>query len=340
MRQVIGDVFRRLSDDLSAPAVHRLRERLQHAKERAESMELTPEELYTLYQGLDEDLGKQALPVTLEQIFAALETSAYLKALGCEVLESAYGRAFLVKGIAGEEASLLTTSRELYERGFAGRSEPLHFATWGDPVFGALLEHVIESREAPVGAKQVQAAAGDIGPLIAWTASGDSGELLLTRFDQLPLTKPDQPLAEDKLASRELGQLATLVGQGLENIRKIEKASSIAAEIHRKTHLMVAAKLVAAAPSGATLADLGSVLPDGSRTLKSGKLDQVTVQTERSHGILQGTDSSVFLPRFYQPFLANTLRKERLALKKARKGTNEDQIPLSELAERLVKSAR
>lgn len=314
-----------------------VRERLQQAKERAESMELTPEELYTLYQSLDEDLGTQTLPVTLEQIFSTLETSAYLKALGCEVLDSAYGKAFLVKGIAGEQPRLLTTSRELYERGFSGRSEPLHFATWGDPVFDGLLEHLIASIEPPVGTQRVQAAVGDKASLVGWIASSDEGNMLLTRFEQLRLAKPEQGLEQEQLASVNLEQCAIDVRQSIEEARKAEKASTVAAKIHRRTHLAVAAQLVAAAPSGATLADLGSLLPDGTRTLRSGRLDPVLVQAERLHGILQGTDSSVFLPRFYQPFLVHTLRKERLALKKARKGTDESQIPLGELAERLMK---
>lgn len=317
-----------------------VRERLKQAKERAEAMELTPEELYVLYQNLDEELTKQPLPVTLEQIFATLENSAYLKAIGCEVLESAYGKALLVNGIAGEEPSLLTTSRELFERGFAGRNEPLHFATWGDPVFDGLLEHVIQSIDMPVGARRIQAPAGNNTSLVGWLASGEHGDILVTQYAQLSMTNPDKPLPEDKLASPELGALAAIASQGMEEINKVEKASAVAAGIHRKTHLMVAAKLVAVAPSGSTLADLGGLLPDGTRTLKSGKLESVAVHAERLHGLLQGTENSVFLPRFYQPFLVSTLRKERLALKKARKGTDEDQIPLSELAERLMREAQ
>lgn len=334
-----GDLRKLSTGELTRDKLEALvRERLQQAKERAESMELTPDELYSLYQSLDEDLDKQALPVTLEQIFATLETSAYLKMLGCEVLESAYGKALLVKGIAGEQSSLLTTSRELYERGFDGRSEPLHFATWGDPIFDGLLEHVIESMEAPLGTKRVQAEVDNQASMVGWIASADSGSVLLTRYEQLTLSKPQQPL-NDELASVELAQLATAAKQVLEGTRKIEKASAVAAAIHRRTHLMVAAKLVASAPSSATLADLGALLPDASRTLKSGKLEPATVHAERLHGLLQGTDSSVFLPRFYQPFLVNTIRKERIALKKARKGTDEERIPLSELAERLTREA-
>lgn len=317
-----------------------VRERLKQVQERAEAMELTPDELYTLYQNLDEELGKQPLPVTLEQISATLENSAYLKALGCEVLESGYGKVLLIKGVAGAEPSLLTTSRALYERGFPDRNEPLHFATWGDPVFDYLLEHVIQCMDVPAGARRVQAGAGNNAALVGWLVSAEHGDILVTQYGHLAMAKPDTALPEAKLSSSVLDQLAAQASHAIEETDRIEKASTIAAGIHRRTHLMVAAKLLSAAPSSATLADLGGLLPDGARILKSGKLEPAAVQAERLHGVLQGTDSSVFLPRFYQPFLVNTLRKERLALKKARRGTDEDQIPLSELADRLMREAQ
>jgi len=83
------------------------------------------------------------------------------------------------------------------------------------------------------------------------------------------------------------------------------------------------------------LTDLNSYLPDGSRPLKSGKLETSAVQAERLHGLLKAEESAVTIPKFYQSFLINTLKKECLALKKARKGTL-----ISELVDRLVRSAR
>lgn len=336
-----GDLRKLATGELTSEKLEALvRDRLSQAREHALAMEMTPEELYDLYQNLDEEQGRQPLPVTLDEIFATLESSPYLKALGCEVLESPYGKAMLVKGIAGVEPSLLTTSRGLYERGFSGRTEPLHFATWGEPVFDALLEHVSQCIDASPGVRRLVAGIGQGSSLVGWLASSDQGPVLLTRFGQLAQTKPESPLPADTDSSPEFNHLASLASQATDRVRKIEKASAVAASVHRKTHLMAAAKLMAAASSGATLADLNSLLPEGSRNLRSGKLEPATVHAERLHGVLQGTDSSVFLPAFYQQFLASTLRKERLALKKARKGTEDELIPLSELADRLVRAAQ
>lgn len=335
--------FRKLSTgELTSEQLEALvKERLKHAKERAEAMELTPDELYTLYQHLDEALGKETLPVTLEQVFATLESSEFLKVVGCEVLESAFGKALLVQGIPGLEAFILTISRELYERGMAGRPEPLHFATWGDLAFDRLLAYISESLEAPAGVRRIDAPVdGSETGLAGWLVSAEYGVKLVTRYDQLASLTPEVPLPEGLESSAELSQIAKLAAQETNTLCRIEKTSSIAAEIHRKTHLLAAAKLLAAAPKGASLADLNAYLPDGSRTLKSGQLEPGDAQAERLHGVLQGTNSSVYIPKFYQPFLVNTLKKERQALKKARKGTDEDNIPLSELADRLIRAAQ
>jgi len=317
-----------------------VRERLQQANERAEAMELTPDELYALYQNLDEELGKQPLPVTLAQIFTTFESSEYLKALGCEVLESAFGKALLVKGIPGEESCLLTTSRELYERGFAGRSEPLHFATWGDPAFEGVLEHVVQSILPPQGVHRIELGIGNDKTVIGLALSSDAGSTLLTQYDQVDAVNFETLLPGELLSCVEFVQQSQQVAVSIVKLRNIEKASEIAARIHRKTHLMVAATLVAAAPKDASLADLNELLPDSSRNLISGRLETADVQAERVYGVLKGTDTAIYLPKFYQPFLVNTLKKERMALKKARRGTEEDLIPLGELAERLARAAR
>ena len=110
-----------------------VRERIQQAKDRAEAMELTPDELYSLYQHLEDEIEKHPLPATLGQLFSVFEGSKFLRELGCEVLQTEYGKAFLVHGIPEQQGFALTVSRELFERGLAGRPEPLHFATWGDP---------------------------------------------------------------------------------------------------------------------------------------------------------------------------------------------------------------
>ena len=134
--------------------------------------------------------------------------------------------------------------------------------------------------------------------------------------------------------------MAQQMAEKMDRLQKIEKASAVAASVHRKTHLLVAGKMVSAISQDATLANLADRLPDGSRTLISGRLEPVDIRAEHSYGVLQGTDRSVYLPGFYQAFLVNTLKKERLALMKARKGASDDEIPLSDLADRLMRAAQ
>lgn len=57
-------------------------------------------------------------------------------------------------------------------------------------------------------------------------------------------------------------------------------------------------------------------------------------------GLLEASGASLYVPAFYQPYIANTLKKERVGLKKARRGSGDDDIPLSDLVQRMVKLAK
>jgi hypothetical protein len=48
----------------------------------------------------------------------------------------------------------------------------------------------------------------------------------------------------------------------------------------------------------------------------------------------------LYVPAFYQPYIVNTLKKERAGLKKARRGNGDDEVLLSELVQRMSRLAK
>ncbi|MGF6937125.1 hypothetical protein OKW41_006287 [Paraburkholderia sp. UCT70] len=318
----------------------RVRQRLQLARERTQAMELTPDELYSLYAMLDEELATEPLPVTLEQIFAVLTGSMTLKALGSEVVRADHGEALLVRGIPGEEPFFLTISRPLYERGVPDRTEALHFATWGDPKFEVLLSFMVGLAEAPGALVRTEVPVpGSHATSVAWSIGTNGGLVQVDRFEQLPVEVDEGRLAEAGSGISPAASRAAEVGARLQRWGRVEAVSARAGAVHEKAHLAAAASLIGGAPSGARLAELAHYLPDGSRVLRTSKLEAALVNAEMTLGLLEASGAALCVPPFYQPFIANTLKKERLALKKARKGAAEDEIELRELAQRLMRAS-
>ncbi|MFZ5897786.1 MAG: helicase-related protein [Bacillota bacterium] len=125
-------------EELNARALQRIDER----RRRTESMEIPAEELYAIYSRMAETTAARA-PVTLTGIWQALSSSRYLKDLGCVTGEEPARPTLTVYGIEGvPDGAVLTVSRELYERGLSDGGRRVHFASYGDPCFDALLEHV------------------------------------------------------------------------------------------------------------------------------------------------------------------------------------------------------
>jgi len=119
----------------------------QHAKKIQERQSLTEypaKDQRNAYEALFREHSKRVLPVTLDDIWETLTTSEYLKKLGCTTEALSEGEAFALFGIPGViDGTLLTTSRSLIEHGL-GADDPrdLRFATYGDPVFELLLDHM------------------------------------------------------------------------------------------------------------------------------------------------------------------------------------------------------
>lgn len=119
----------------------------QHArkiKERQSLTEYPAKDQRSAYEELLREHSKTVLPVTLEDIWETLTSSEYLQSLGCAKEAFAEGEALALLGIPGvDDGTLLTTSRSLIEHGLGTDDRrDLRFATYGDPVFEKLLNHM------------------------------------------------------------------------------------------------------------------------------------------------------------------------------------------------------
>ncbi|HHW07477.1 MAG TPA: hypothetical protein GXX34_08140 [Clostridia bacterium] len=120
----------------------RARERLVAQRQRTESMELSAGELYEIYQRMSKAIDGISSPVTLEDIWTTLVESEHLRSLGCEIIGQNGRQGLKISGVPGVAADVvLTISRELYEEGLADGTAKVHFASYGDPVFDAVLDY-------------------------------------------------------------------------------------------------------------------------------------------------------------------------------------------------------
>ena len=117
------------------------RERIALQQQRTASMEIPARDLYDIYVRMAQQQKREPLPVSLEQIWQVLCESSYLQEVGCSV--STDGRVMTVRGIEPvPDGALLTADRMVYDKGLPGESRPIHFASYGDPVFEAILAAV------------------------------------------------------------------------------------------------------------------------------------------------------------------------------------------------------
>jgi len=119
------------------------RQRIAFSQRRIRETELTGQEVYEIYQRLEQAHAAVRLPATLDGLWGVLTGSAYLKALGCACAVNLTGNGrepLLLRGLAGVlDGTALTTDRRLYEEGIESLGPALRFATYGEPVFDAIL---------------------------------------------------------------------------------------------------------------------------------------------------------------------------------------------------------
>jgi hypothetical protein len=129
---------------LSAEALQRqAMQRAQAARQRTDSMEMSPQELYQIYERLAEQASRTPAPVDLEAIWQTLHDSIYLQQLGCRGYGEAHEQVMTLTNIPGVvDGTAITISRTTFDVGVPTFEGRLHFATYGDPAFEAILQHI------------------------------------------------------------------------------------------------------------------------------------------------------------------------------------------------------
>lgn len=127
--------------------IRRAKQHAESIKERQRLTEFSAEEQKVAYENLEAVEASTRPPATLDDIWNALTESPYLKALGCGIESFQHGDAFRLADVPGVPGKrLLTISRELFEHGLGQDDHrKLHFATYGDPVFDLLLDHMVRT---------------------------------------------------------------------------------------------------------------------------------------------------------------------------------------------------
>ena len=104
---------------------------------------MPPRELYELYDRMGRDTGDK-IPVKLEHVWQALQSSTYLKQLGFSTVKADRGEYLTIGHVLGiPRGARLTTSRELYEEGLADGGQAA-FASYGDEAFDMLMDHMAQ----------------------------------------------------------------------------------------------------------------------------------------------------------------------------------------------------
>ncbi len=144
---VTAEDFQRLADGtLSEEALaEQAMARLKEQRERTESMELPARDLYEIYTRKAATRERGRAPVDRRSVWAVLSESEFLRQLGCEVAQESGRRGLVVRGVPGvPDGTRFTVSPEEYERGAVGEEGRLHFASYGDPYFDTLMDHLAQ----------------------------------------------------------------------------------------------------------------------------------------------------------------------------------------------------
>ena len=121
----------------------RAMERARSAEQRSASMEIAPEELSLIYARLTAQAQQTRAPVDLGAIWQTLCESCYLQHLGCRSHEDGNEPFVIVSNIpAVMDGTAITASRATFDVGIPTFEGRLHFATYGDSVFEAILQQI------------------------------------------------------------------------------------------------------------------------------------------------------------------------------------------------------
>lgn len=328
----------------------RVRDRLKELEHRNAAFDIPAREQYEMYSRLARQEPQQALPVTLDGVFDAFARSAYLKALGCRRLDLPEGSVLLLENIQGvASGAALTVSRVLYERGSPQFQGELHFATWGEPIFEAVLAALLAHKAPRCMRKLEVSTPGSDATLIGYAVGTENGLKLVQSVAEL------RGLSIDANASLDDEQVAPLRAQ-LEAIARdegrscavadrVETANEEAGRTEQALHYFAAARLLEEVSE-----ERGTPFRSAIASLESQLADRDAIRITRIPASLaQGCRQLLFdvspsakspdnyyvdVPRFMFPVLYDAARREAEALRVGR-----EHLTVGAVIERLRREA-
>lgn len=164
----------------------RVKERLGIIKSRMLYWKNSSTRYDELYFKQIQEIGPSGAPVTLSMIWETLYGSKYFQNIGCTILPFGNKQILSIKHIEGiQDGTIITASKDIYESGIKGISSKIYFATYGDPVFDILLNH-IDAFGLPACIKRIEIAKSDATiPLVGYVVAcinefGESEKRLIT----------------------------------------------------------------------------------------------------------------------------------------------------------------
>lgn len=121
----------------------RARQRCEEMQRRTRSMEITPQELYSIYCRQAEQVSQVNIPVTMESIWDTISESLFLRDKGCIVLPDSEHKTIVLASVPDvANGTMLTASREIFDQGLPNNEISPRFASYGEPAFDRLLDMV------------------------------------------------------------------------------------------------------------------------------------------------------------------------------------------------------
>lgn len=226
--------------------------RIAAQKEREATIQIPADDLYTIYSQLASKAKSEKHPVTLSQIEKALKESSLLRNSGA-LSYSENNQTYLKTGNVDRipPGVSITASRALFDSGLPGGG-PVHFASYGDPVFDAILGKYQEF-DLPACIRRVEIPVTDThAEIVAWvvaTTEEDGPTLkLITEFSQLDSLHLDEAYS---ITDEELDQIKQKLKAQAQSeasrasiTSRVQKQNVDAAEAQRYFELMIAAYLL------------------------------------------------------------------------------------------------
>ena len=183
------------------------KKRIEIQKERTESLEVPARDLYEIYLRIKEQEDQTPPPVTLDDLWDAMTSSKYLMDLGA-VLSSGYPMMKVPPfgEIAGD--CFVTADRSLYQNGAPDIEQPIHFASYGDPVFDRILESFAEW-DLPECVVRIEESVPDtdarvVGYVVACLNNqGNPEDRMVIRYSELADITPDESRRPSEVAVSE-----------------------------------------------------------------------------------------------------------------------------------------